>query len=469
MRTTKVLIGFYFYPRGGSAHACAAIARALAREGLDVRLVAGSRDDVEIGRASEFFSGIELEAVDFGPALRSGDPLRFEAGPGTAPMHASYEDRDGAEDRVFAVLDDEECERQVAAWQRALSRAGAAEADVLYLHHLTPMHEAAARVAPGVPIVTHVHGSELLMLERIAAGPPPHWRAAERWAERLRAWTASSARVVVNSPQGLERAAGLLGLERERFALVPNGVGESFVPARVDRAAHWRRHLVERPQGWLPGAEPGSVAYRPEDLAPLAGTVLLSASRLTEVKRLPTLIEAFAAARPRFEGPAALVILGGYPGEWEGEHPAETIRRIGARDVFLAGWHPHEELPAFFNAGDLLVHPSPNEQFGQVIVEAMACGLPAIAAARGGPAHILEDGRTGWLIPPDDPHALQDAIVEAVNDPGARSRLGENARRTVLDRYTWASIGSQLATLVGDAANLPLAELTERARLDSNQ
>ncbi len=51
--------------------------------------------------------------------------------------------------------------------------AGAAEADVLHLHHLTPIHEAASRVAPHVPVIGHLHGTELLMLEEIADGPPP--------------------------------------------------------------------------------------------------------------------------------------------------------------------------------------------------------------------------------------------------------------------------------------------------------
>ena len=129
--------------------------------------------------------------------------------------------------------------------------------------------------------------------------------------------------------------------------------------------------------------------------------MLLYVGRFTEVKRLPLLIEAFAAARPRFAGPAALVLLGGYPGEWEGEHPIETIERLGLEDVFLAGWHSHAELPDFLNAADLLVHASVNEQFGQVLVEAMACELPVIAVDRGGPAAIVDDPATpaGSFLP----------------------------------------------------------------------
>ena len=87
-----------------------------------------------------------------------------------------------------------------------------------------------------------------------------------------------------------------------------------------------------------------------------------------------------------------MVLLGGYPGEWEGEHPAAVIRGTGVEDVFLAGWRGHEDLPDGLNAADLTVLASVHEQFGQVIVEGMACGLPAIAVDAHGPATIVDAG-----------------------------------------------------------------------------
>ena len=66
-------------------------------------------------------------------------------------MHASFEDRPGAQDTVFACLDDERFELQVDAWARELDEAGAADADILYLNHLTPMNEAAAREFADIP------------------------------------------------------------------------------------------------------------------------------------------------------------------------------------------------------------------------------------------------------------------------------------------------------------------------------
>jgi glycosyltransferase involved in cell wall biosynthesis len=449
----RMLMGTYFYPRGGSAHGARALARELGSQGIEVTLLAGSRSDLgEAALASCFYEGLDLRAVDFTPAIRSGDPLHYEGGPWTAPMHGSYEDRPGAVDPVLAKLDDAELELQVRAWADALERAAGDGVDLLYLHHLTPLNEAAARVLPQVPVIGHVHGTELLMLEEIEQGPPVGWAYAEEWAERLREWAARCRRIVVNDRGGLRRAAALLGIEEERFACIPNGFDPAFAPGEVDRRAHWRRHLVERPRGWLPGGPPGSVAYEEQDLEALAGTVLLAVGRFTEVKRLPLLIEAFAEARPAFDGPAALVLIGGYPGEWEGEHPYETIRRTGARDVFLAGWHGHGELPDLLRAGDLLVHAAVREQFGQVLVETMACGLPVIAVDRGGPASIVDDPATGWLVEPDDRSALAAAMVAAVNAKADRRGRGKRAREEALACYSWAHLGVELVELVRSAA-----------------
>ncbi|MGD9737086.1 MAG: glycosyltransferase family 4 protein [Solirubrobacterales bacterium] len=425
---TRVLMANYFYPRGGSAHATRALARELRRQGVEVTLVSGSRSDLGDGTdAREFYAGLDPVAVDFAPALSSPQPLRFRGGPGTAPIHGSFEDRPGAPDAVLASLDEEAFELQVEAWQRALA-AAESDPEVLYLHHLTPLNEAAARAFAGRPVVAHLHGTELLMMEQVAAGAPVAWAHASAWMERMCRWAAACARIVVADERGRERAAALLGLEPERFACIPSGVDPHFEPGPVDRGAHWRRHL---------GEEPG-------------GTVLLYVGRFTAVKRLPLLIEAFVRARDRCAAPASLILVGGHPGEWEGEHPEETIARLGARDVFLAGWHPHSALPAFFNAADALVHASPREQFGQVLVEAMACERPPIAVDAAGPASIVADGVTGWLVPPEDADALAAAILAAVEDPAERRRRGRNARAAALERYSCERIGARTAALLAE-------------------
>src|SRR4051794_15903489 len=229
-----------FFPRGGSAHVARALATELPAHGWDVTILSGSLGGGGVRDAERFYAGLDVHAVDFAA--------------GDAPMHPSFEDRPGAPDPVFAAVDDAAYERHVAAWSAALERVGAASFDVLHLHHLTPLHEAAARVAPGVPVVAHLHGTELLMLEEIADGAP--WPHAQRWAERMRGWAARSERLLVLSPTQIDRAVELLGVDPAKCVVTPNGFDpERFERLDVDRGALWRRVLVDAPSGWRPGGD----------------------------------------------------------------------------------------------------------------------------------------------------------------------------------------------------------------------
>ena len=221
------------------------------------------------------------------------------------------------------------------------------------------------------------------------------------------------------------------GVDPAVCIIVANGFDAAlFAPRIIDRAGFWRRALVQNPQGWRPGGEPGSVAYEPEQVTVLAqGVVLVAVGRYTAVKRLGLLIDAFARAERRARRVPGLVIVGGYPGECEGEHPWDAVQRTGARNVFLAGWQEHSALPTFLNAADAQVLASVREQFGVVLVEGMASGLPAIGVDRLGPAEIIDDGRTGWLVKPDDVNQLADAIVAALDDDSERRRRGIAALR----------------------------------------
>jgi len=449
----RVVSASIFFPRGGSAHVLRSLARELPAYGWEVTLVSGSRHDGELGDAARFYAGFDVREVDYTAALRAPDPLDPPAG--AAPMHPSYEDRPHAPDRVFASLSDAEYARQVDAWAHALTAAGAASADVLHLSHLTPVNAAAARVAPHVPVVGHLHGTELLMLEQIAAGAPPTWTHAAAWADRMRAWAQAASRLILLSETQVDRAVAALGIDPARCRVMPNGYDpRTFAPAArpVDRQALWRRRLVAEPRGWRPGHAAGSVAYAEADLAAFAGgPTLLYVGRFTEVKRVALMIAAYARARPRLATRAPLVIVGGHAGEWEGEHPFDTIARLGVPDVFLAGWHDHDELPDLLHASDALVLASVREQFGQVLVEAMACAVPPIAVDRFGPSRIVEDGRTGWLVEPDDEAALATAMVEAVNDGPERRRRGRAALEAARARYSWPAIAATMAATLDEA------------------
>src|SRR3954454_15489412 len=246
---SHAIMGLAFFPRGGSSHVARNLACALPHAGWDVTVVSGSiTRPGHPGDAAEFYKGLDVRPVDMTAALDAPDPMLADP-----PLHPSYEERPGAADPVFASLDDRRYEHQVTSWCRVLQSVGAAHADVLHLHHLTPIHEAAARIAPDVPVVGHLHGTELLMLEAIERDPD-RWPYGRRWAERLRAWAAGAERTILLTESQAERAERLLGLDPERTVRVPNGFDpDVFVARDVDRRAFWQRYLVDEPRGWAPG------------------------------------------------------------------------------------------------------------------------------------------------------------------------------------------------------------------------
>jgi glycosyltransferase involved in cell wall biosynthesis len=448
----RVVSGLFFFPRGGSAQVARALSRALAQRGWEVTLVAGSLGQAgEQTHAPTFFGGIDLVSVDYSPGRgRDG---------GGVPFQPSYEDRPGAPDRVFATVDDDSYERLVGVWAEALDRAGAAGAELLHLHHLTPANEAALRAFPEVPVVGQLHGTELALLRAIEAGAPAGWRFAERWQQRMRGWAGACERLIV-PPGASAEVARLLALPRGVLVELASGVELDLFRRRpLDRGqrfAHWRRWLVEQPLGWDESGQPGSVAYQDDDLWPFvqAEAILLYVGRFTAVKRLPLLLRAHCQALAQLRRPLPLALVGGSPGEWQGEHPLTLARRLGNKQVFLAGWRPHQQLPEALNAADLLVLPSVAEAFGLVLIEAMACGLPVIATDAHGPAQLVTPA-SGWLVPSDDQNALAETLLTAASDPQERHKRGNHAHQHSHSNYGWPLIASHTANIYDQLTNHP--------------
>jgi glycosyltransferase involved in cell wall biosynthesis len=483
-------MGLLFYPRGGSAQVIKYLAAALEGEGWSTELVCGSLGAPgERTYAKEFFDGMDVRALDYTPAVaayeRGEDPIAFDP-----PMHPSFEDREGVPDRVFAAVTPELGDHLVDAWARFVEDM---RPEVLHLHHVSPLQEAFHRVAPDVPMVTHLHGTDMKMIDRIdrlgalarlhgtdlagmadraeAGDPPPldsfpenerdlvaetrweQFRHGRHWADRLRTAARASDRFIVISPHDRDEAKRLLGAEAE---WIPNGVDTGLFDREDldhdERLARWRAWLVEDPRGWDESGEPGSIRYTEEDIEALAdpdAPVLVFVGRFLDFKRVPLLVRAYAAARERFERRAPLVIWGGFPGEWEGEHPHTVATWLRVPDVFFAGWRGHADLARGLPCCDVMVAPSENEPFGQVFLEAMACGVPVIATRSGGPLSFVnteEGAPNGWMVGVDDEAELADAMVEAVNSSDARRERSDNAYEQIRAHYSWTGLAHRFTS-----------------------
>src|SRR5438128_482323 len=154
-------------------------------------------------------------------------------------------------------------------------------------------------------------------------------------------------------------------------------------------------------------------------------------------------------------------MVGGRHGEWEDEHPLTAACAAGDEHVFITGWRHHQQLPQALNAADLLVLPSVAEAFGLVLIEAMASGLPVIACRTHGPAEMVVDGKTGWLVSPDDQDSLTDALLAAAT--GDQERLARGRRAEAESRHHgWPATIRRLILLYDELAALAPGRQTAR-------
>jgi glycosyltransferase involved in cell wall biosynthesis len=116
-----------------------------------------------------------------------------------------------------------------------------------------------------------------------------------------------------------------------------------------------------------------------------------------------------------------------------------------APQVTMTGFVPHEEIVEQYRRADLLVCPSIwDEPFAVPPLEGMAAGLPVVASAAGGFLECVEDGQTGFLVPPGDSQALAAAISSLVEDRELRERLGAAGRDRALELYSFDAMASAL-------------------------
>jgi glycosyltransferase involved in cell wall biosynthesis len=174
-------------------------------------------------------------------------------------------------------------------------------------------------------------------------------------------------------------------------------------------------------------------------------------------KRCDLAIEALARAQ---DERLHMLVVGG--GEWLERHRADAhAAGVGAR-VHFAGPQPHDELPAFLRAADLLLLTSDLESFGIVLLEAMACGLPTVATDPPGVRAVVRAGETGLLAPRGDASALAARLRELVAAGAAgRVSMGAAGRALCAARYGWPAIVDRLEDVYDDA----LARAGRRGRV----
>ncbi len=112
----------------------------------------------------------------------------------------------------------------------------------------------------------------------------------------------------------------------------------------------------------------------------------------------------------------------------------------GVEGVESAGWTSYEKMPEVYKQAQICVIPSLwEEPFGIVALEAMASGLPVVAHQVGGLQEIVQDGESGFLVPPDDPGKFLDCLIRLLSDHKLREEMGRKARARA-GEYSWEKV-----------------------------
>ena len=245
----------------------------------------------------------------------------------------------------------------------------------------------------------------------------------------LRRWAVQRAEIAIAISQfTADQMTRLQGVKPERIRLLPLALEPSFWAAAQEGQS---------------GAPPKGFPQ---------GRVLLSVTRLAAAegyKGVDTVIEALPRIAARVPAVQYVVI-----GDGDDRPRLEKLSRdlnVGDRVHFLGKFSSlSPELMAYYANCDVFVLPSKGEGFGIVFLEAMAFGKPVVGGAHGGTPDVIEEGRTGFLVPHGDAARLAEVLESLLTNPARCREIGEQARQRVESSFLFEHFEARLAAIVED-------------------
>jgi glycosyltransferase involved in cell wall biosynthesis len=170
---------------------------------------------------------------------------------------------------------------------------------------------------------------------------------------------------------------------------------------------------------------------------------ILFTGRLSYRKGLFDLIECVRYVRDKFPDiPFVIVGKGPLLGRL-----IKKVEELSMKEAFIfLGYVDRQRLIKIYQEATLYVLPSHYEGLPTVLLEAMACGLPVVATAVSGNIDVISDGNNGILVPPRSPKKMADAICKLLSDVEFAELLGNNARRTILEHYSWDVVADRISS-----------------------
>jgi glycosyltransferase involved in cell wall biosynthesis len=281
--------------------------------------------------------------------------------------------------------------------------------DLLQAHWVVPNGLVSSLFARRLPLAIGLHGSDVFLAER-----PGIRRLVAGALKRTSVLTGCS-------PELVERVCAL-GFESAYARVIPYGVdSETFSPRRSRRRI-WREKLG------IPAGAP----------------VIVSVGRMATKKGYQVLIDCLPELFERVGG--VHVVLAG-----AGDRLEEFRRATSAWSdrVHFPGTVLRDTLPDLYRCADVFVLPAVHDPQGNVdglpnvILEAMASGLPVVASRISGIPLAINEGREGLLVPEQDPAALREALERLLRDPEGARRMGEQGRHRAIASLSWDAVAAR--------------------------
>lgn len=178
--------------------------------------------------------------------------------------------------------------------------------------------------------------------------------------------------------------------------------------------------------------------------------VMLYAGRIQRLKGIELAIRAAEQLRPALDRPLRFLIAGGASGPAGAIEVARLralVDELDLRDVVtFVGPVPHEELPVYYRAADVLVVCSHSESFGLAALEAHACGTPVVGTPVGGLSYVVADERSGFLVDTRDPAVFAAPLKTLLSDAHLRARFGSAAVASAAS-FSWDRTAASLQEL----------------------
>ncbi len=251
------------------------------------------------------------------------------------------------------------------------------------------------------------------------------------WPVRLILWGRNGlfkrADAFVSLSLAISHELSQAGIPSQKVWTIPNSVDvEKFHPVSAQVKAELRQKLG------LPKDE----------------KIVVYTGRLLTTKGLPLLIEVWKSIQPMYPNVKLLIVGGGSKDIHDCEdYLRDFVKNNDLTDsVLLTG--DVSNVDEYLKTSDIFVFPTDNEAFGISLIEAMACGLPVIATPDGGPKDIITSEENGLFAEFGNFEQLKQAIETLIASSSKARTLGENALKTVQERYTRTAVAEQYVELL---------------------